>query len=277
MTSPLPPLSAMSTHSRGASAAPVQLSGRVSDAFSDELSALYALSQDSRHVFASPLGPLSVRGKPAYLPRFVFFGPHASDDSWRVAFLAGLDHRDQRASRTLIALASLLAADSEAGHALNLTFFPMVDVGGLASGTAGRRLASSHWGRGAPPEIALLEKDARQRGYHGFVTVETAPPGDDMIGLRVRGPLADDLSTDLELITSEETGSFPVRFETEGGEGAASSGPLSIADDLPLAPFELTLRIPGSWSDAAYRHAAVTLLERFLRRYRAFQAYGQHL
>jgi hypothetical protein len=276
MPFPTPSLTAMSSHSRGAPAA-LERPGPEPDALRSELSALYALSQDSRHVFASPLGPFAANGRSAHLPRFVFFGPHASDDSWRLAFLAGFDHRDLRSSRALIAVASRLASDSDAGHALNLSFFPMVDVGGFVSGSGGRGLASRHWGRQAPPEIALLEKDARQRGYHGFFTVETAPPGDDMISLRVRGPIDEGLSGDLELITSEETGTYPVRFEAVVAGAAQLAGPLSIADDLAIAPFDLALRIPGDWSEAAYLHAAVTLIERFLRRYRAFQAYGQHL
>ncbi len=247
-----------------------------SDSLRPELSALYALSQNSRHIFASPVGPFSAGGKPAYLPRFVFFGPHACDDSWRLALLAGFDHRDLRSSRALIALATRLASDSETGHALNLSFFPVVDATGLATGASGRRLAEAHWRSGAAPELELLEKDARQRSYHGFVRVETGGADEDLIILRVRGPFANAQSPDLELVTSEETRTFPVRFEAVAG-GPAPGGPLSVADDLPGEPFELTLRIPETWSDEAYQDAAVTLLERFLKRYRAFQAYGQHL
>jgi hypothetical protein len=259
-----------------AGAAPAAHPGTLTDSLRSDLSALYALSQNSRFVFASPLGPFSAGGRAAYLPRFVFFGPHACDDSWRLAFLAGLDHGDLRSSRALVALATRLATDSESGHALNLTFFPLVDIAGLVTGASDRRLAQAPWGRGAAPELALLEKDARQRGYHGFVRIETGSSDEDLIILRVRGPVADAQSSDLELVTSEETRTFPVRFEASAG-GPPRDGPLCITDDLPLAPFELTLRIPGSWSDDAYQHAAVTLLERFLVRYRAFQAYGQHL
>jgi hypothetical protein len=248
----------------------------AAESLHSDLSALYTLSQNSKFVFASPLGPLPGAGRAAYLPRFVFFGPHACDDSWRIAFLAGLDHADLRSSRALVALVSRLASDSETGHALNLSFFPLVDVGGAASGASGRGLASAHWGSSAFPEIGLLEKDARQRGYHGFVRVETGGADEDLITLRVRGQVANALSPDLELITSEETRSFPVRFEAAAA-AASEDGPLSITDDLPGSPFELTLRIPSTWSEDAYRHAVVTLLERFLKRYRAFQAYGQHL
>jgi hypothetical protein len=251
--------------------------GAIPDPLRADLSALYALSQSSRFVFASPLGPFPLDGRQAYLPRFVFFGPNACDESWRLALLAGFDHGDHRASRALVALATRLAADSETGHGLNLSFFPLVDVAGLVTGAPDRALGSAHWGRGGAPEIELLEQDARVRGYHGFVRIETEAKDDDLIGLRVRGPFAGLMSPDLELISSEETRSFPIRFESVAGDEAPTDGPLSVADDLPVDPFELTLRIPAAWSDEAYQHAAVTLLERFLRRYRAFQAYGQHL
>jgi len=262
---------AMNAHSR----LPADAARR--DPLGADLSALYELSQNSRYVFASPLGPLAFGATQAYLPRFVFFGPNACDESWRAAFLAGFDHRDVRASRALVALVRRLAADSETGHALNLSFFPLVDIGGFVANSPDRRLSAAHWGRESPPEIVLLERDARARGYHGFVRIETGHADDELIRVRVRGPSCGALSPDLELITSEETRSFPVRFESAAGAEAPIDGPLSAADDYPVSPFELTLCIPGAWSDDAYEHAAVTLLERFLRRYRAFQAYGQHL
>jgi hypothetical protein len=240
-----------------------------------ELSALYDLSQNSPYVFASPMGPLPAAAGTALMPRFVFFGPHASEESWRLALLAGFDHRDLRASRALVALAARLSGDLATGHALNLTIFPLVDVLGQVLGAAERGLAEAPWGAGAEPELGILERDARQRGYHGFVRIETGAFGDEQIAIRIRGSYSQAHSQGLELITAEETGAYPVRLVV--GETAPGDGPLSVSDDLPLLPFELTLRIPGSWTDAAYQDAVVTLVERFLRRYRAFQAFGQHL
>ncbi len=241
------------------------------------LSALYAQTQDSPYVFASPLGPFHFQGRAAYLPRLVFFGPQAADDSWRLSFLAGFDHRDLRASRALLALVDGLAANVTAGHGLNLSFFPLVDVAGLALGAPDRALATAHWGRGCVPEMRLLELDARGGGYHGFVRIETASSADDLVVIRIRQPIARPLSPDVELISSDDAESFPVRFETVPPEVRAADGPLSITDDLPIAPFELTLRVPAAWPDHDYQRAVVVLLKRFLRRYRAFQAHGQHL
>ena len=224
------------------------------------LSALYALAQDSPYVFASPLGPFDLGGVPAYVPRLVFFGPQASDDSWRLAFLAGFDHRDLRASRALLALVAGLADNVEAGHGLNLSFFPLVDVAG-SRGAGGRPASAIPWGRAATPEIRLLEQDARSRGYHGFIRVETAPAADDLVSIRIRQPLTRPLSPDLELFTSDEAESFPVRFEAVAAAAPLAGGPLAMTADLPVAPFELILSIPGAWPEHDYQRAVVVLLK----------------
>ena len=151
-----------------------------------------------------------------------------------------------------------------------------MDVAGLLLGAPDRSLGSTHWGGGAPPEIRRQEKDARARGYHRFVRIETAAD-DDLVSVRIRHPATRPLSPDLLLITTQEPESFPVVFDIIPAEAAAPDGPLSVTDDLPVAPFELALRVPAAWPDHDYQRAVVVVLKRFLRRYRAFQAYGQHI
>jgi hypothetical protein len=268
------PSPTMSSSSSLNSAAPT--GAAHANSFLTRLSALYGLSPENQYVFGSPLGPFPYRGQPVYLPRFAFFGPNASDESWRLAFLAGFDHRDLRPSQALLALIEHLGKNTDQGQGLNLTFFPLVDATGLAHGVS-RALHEAHWGWSPEPEIDVLEKDARLHGYHGFIRVETAAAGDDEITVRVREPLSVIDSPDVEIISSEETTPFPVRFERAVPGLALTDGPLTIADDLPVQPFELTLRIPASWSDEDYSAAVSAILLRFLHRYRAFQAYGQSL
>jgi len=249
----------------------------LSGAFQGRLSALYALSQQNQNLFVSPLGPVYYAHRHAWLPRFVFFGPHATDDSWRLSFLAGFDHRDLRASRALLCVIEQLAANAGSGHGLNLSFFPLIDVAGHWLGARPRALDAANWSLSSAPEINLLEKDARQRGYHGFIRVEATPPGDDVVSVRMREPAGLAPSPDVELISSEDTDPFPVRFERASAGGLISDGPLTMANDLSNQPFELTLRVPRAWPDEIHDRAVVDILMRFILRYRAFQAYGQHL
>lgn len=269
MSTPLPRLSAVA---RGNLASSVSLPA----AFAEQLSGLYGLVERSRFVFGSPLGPFTFGGRDFSIPRFVYFGPHAATEALRLAFFAGLDHRDLRSTLALLHAVEQLALKPDLGQGLNLSFFPLIDLLGVAGALPDRQLAAEHWGRTSAPEINLLEKDARLRGYHGFVSVETAT-GEDIVTVRLRG--ADEAqyaSPDLELFSSEDIDPFPVRWEASPFHPPVS-GPLSVSDDLPLRPFELTLRIPAAWSAELYREATASILKRFVLRYRGFLAYGQHL
>jgi hypothetical protein len=268
-------MSTLSSHSLTALHTPGSPDG-ATESLDRHLSATYVLAQESRHVFASPLGPLPLGDGSKWMPRFVFFGPNTHDESWRLSILAGFDGRDLRATHSLLNLIQTFSQDSGNGYGLNLTFFPLVDVAGVAFGATGRQLELAHWSRSRAPEIALLESDARTVGYHGYIRVETVAGEEELISVRMRAPAGVLESPDVELISSADFAPFATRFERLASTSAAD-GPLSIADDLPIPPFELTFCIPAVWSTDLYQRAVTTLLTRFILRYRAFQAYGQHL
>jgi hypothetical protein len=246
-------------------------------AFSEQLSNLYQLVQRSRYVFGSPVGPFQADGRAFHLPRFVYFGPNVSDAALRVSFLAGFDHRDLRPTLALLRLIEGLALKPDLGEGLNLSIFPLVDVLGLAQAAGpGRSLATESWARPVSPEIALLERDARGPGYHGFVRLETGQ-GEDVVTVRLRAPEpSENFAPSLELISSDDVEPFAVRWESDLTPHN-EYGPLAIADDLPLHPFELTVRIPAAWSLDLFAEAAASILKRFVVRYRGFISYAQHL
>jgi hypothetical protein len=245
-------------------------------AFGEQLEALYTLVQRSAYVFGSPLGPFYHQSHRHHLPRFVYFGPQSSDESLRLAFLTGFDHRDLRGTLSLLHFVEHLALKPDLGQSLNLSIFPLVDVLGLTGLAPGRDLAQENWARTTAPEISLLEKDARVRGYHGFVRIETAS-GDDVVTVRLRTAAhVENPTPGVELITAEDLVPFPVRWES-ATVGPTGDGPLVSADDLPLQPFELTLRLPGAWPAELHREATGSILKRFVLRYRSLIAYGQHL
>lgn len=238
----------------------------------ERLSHLYRLAQRSNYVFASPLGPFVHALQQHDVPRFVYFGPHTSDRSLRLAFHAGFNSKDFAGSLALLALVERLATEPTLGHGLNLSFFPLVDVRGVDTTKGTRDLSGEHWGFSHQPEIALLEKDARRRAYHGFVRVTTTSDEIPVVRLSSREPGA---GLGAELISSDDIAPWPVRFEV--GRRHALSGPLTLADDLPVQPFELTLALPSSWAAATATAAAQAILTRFVVRYRGLQAYAEHI
>jgi hypothetical protein len=243
----------------------------LSAALGDQLSTLYRLAQKSDYVFGTPLGPFAHAGRHHYVPRFVYFGPHTSEVSPRLAFLAGLDSRDLRPTLALLHLVEELALKPDIGQSLHLAFYPLVDV--LGSQTGSRELSAQGWAAPGAPELELLARESRLRTYHAFIRVESVV-GDDVVTLRLRSSGAAGLGA--TLVSSEDTDPLPVRWEIEPDPEPAV-GPLSLGDDLPFRPLDLTLRVPASWSPEFYREAVASILKRFIVRYRGFLAYGQNL
>jgi hypothetical protein len=245
----------------------------LSAALGDQLSTLYGLAQRSDYVFGTPLGPFFHADRHHYLPRFVYFGPHTSEESPRLAFLAGLDSRDLRPTLALLHLIEQLALKPSIGQSLHLAFYPLVDVLGHLQQVKDRNLPAEEWSAPSAPEMELLVKDSRLSTYHAFIRVESGS-ADDVVTLRLRSTGGADAG--LPLISSEDTEPFPVRWEIEYGP-APAAGPLSLGGDLPFRPLDLTLRVPADWSPEFYREAVASILQRFIVRYRGFLAYGQHL
>lgn len=268
------PITMSTSSSRPATVArPRSTSLSLIAAIGDQLSRLYGLAEQSKYVFGTPLGPFFSAGRHHYLPRFVYFGPHTSEESPRLAFLAGLDSRDLRPTLALLHLIEELAIRPDLGQSLHVSFYPLVNVLGHLQAEPARDLSGERWTDPHSPEIDLLAKDSRLRTYHAFIRVETGP-ADDAVTLRLRSSRGGELGA--PFLSSEDTEPFPVRWEIDAGP-AEASGPLSIGDDLPFQPLDLTVRVPADWSPEFYREAVASILKRFIVRYRGFLAYGQHL
>jgi hypothetical protein len=239
------------------------------------LGRLYDLAQNSDFLFGSPLGLPDRERHQHYLPRFVYFGPQTSDASPRLAVVAGLGRHDLPAARAVTAFVERLALHPDIGHALNVSFFPVVNVLGLLGGAGERDLSEEHWSRSAEPEIGLLADDIRLRGYQGFVRVVTT--ADDEPSARLRTVLSPFVTrSEIEVFNSLDFEPWPVSFEALSSS-AIDRGPLSLADDLPFAPFEVELALPSGWSQARADAELSALLKRLVTRYRTFLAYGQNL
>jgi hypothetical protein len=268
------------SHHQHATVAPFVPSGVLrAEAFSTRLNRLYARSEHAPAIFASPLGPIATPGRQDTLPRFLYLSPFGADETLRVAVYAGYGHYDERSTDALLHFLERLLLTPDLGDGINLTFFPLVDVLGQISGEV-RGLAAESWLNPQSPEIELLARDARQRGYDVYVRLEAKPvlvgSTDDLVTVRLRGDLAGRFSGfGGELLSSADFEPFPVRFETEA-DGFAC-GPLTLSEDLGREPMELTIILPESWTPELYREAVSHIFKQLLLRYRRHQAYAQHI
>jgi hypothetical protein len=238
------------------------------------LSRLYDLAQNSAYLFGSPLALDSERREP-FLPRFVYFGPQTSEVSPRLVVFAGLGRHDLPAARAVTAFVEKLALNPDIGHALNVSFFPVVNVLGLVAGEEERELSEENWSTSTEPELRLLSEDVRLRGYQGFIRVVTSVDAEPSAWLRtVISPFV--ARSPVEVFTSADFEPWPVRFEALSWD-LLDRGPLSLAAGLRYAPFEVELRLPADWTQARADAALAALLKRLVMRYRGFLAYGQYL
>lgn len=239
------------------------------------LSRIYGLARDSDQVFGSPLGPIATVGGPLFVPRFVYFGPRSTDDSLRLAFYAGFGRHDLTVARALLGYVERLTREPHLGPALNLSFFPVVNVRGLLGGEEERDLEGEDWVRPRSPEVALLAADARARSYRGFIRLVGTT--DDEPSARVRTMRSSRAQpSGVEIFTSERFRPWQVAFE-ELPAGGAASGPLTLAAAWPCAPFEVELALPSDLAPLEAEILVGDLLRRLVTHYRAFDAYGQHL
>jgi hypothetical protein len=249
------------------------------DALSARLRRLYATTERAPAVFASPHGPVVAQGREYPIPRFVYLSPFGADETLRVAVHAGYDHRDERSTDAVLHVIERLLLSPDLGDGINVTFYPLIDILGNASGES-RGLAAESWLDPVSPEIELLARDARQRAFDVFARLEVAPfahgSSDDLVVVRLRGGLAEDLRHHGDdFLSSADFDPFPVRFELESGP--VREGPLTLADDFGRTPIELTLILPDSRTPELYREAVALISKRLILRYRGHQAYGQHI
>jgi hypothetical protein len=246
-----------------------------SDGLSQRLSLLQELAQESDYVFGSSLGPFSDGANLQYLPHFVYIGPSSTPDTLKLAVLAGFGRHDLPATRALLAFVEGLTRHPDIGHGLNLSLFPLVNVLGLIGGAEERDLSAANWVGSTEPEIRLLRQDSNLRGYQGFVRVVTT--ADDAPSAWFRSiPSLLAQSAGVEVFSPADFHPWPVRFE-KALAGKVSSGPLSVAEDLPFSPFEIELALPAEWTQLRKDKELSVLLKRLFASYRAFQGYGQHL
>lgn len=239
------------------------------------LSRLTVLASHSPHFFASPLGPLSHERELFTLPRHLFFGENSAEEAWRVGLYAGFSGIDTRAGLASVRTLERFVLEPSLGQSFNLAFHSFVNPSGLADGTAATRrgdlLLDQNWAAPTAPEVQLLERDTRALQYHGVIIIRSDPHAEDLRGwLRGFSPAEPFLHAQPVRGTSRVgylPFKFPVQWEPHPEGATARTGPLTLADDLRVRPFEVTLVVPAKpsleWAVQAVSHTVRIFLNNF--------------
>jgi hypothetical protein len=249
------------------------------------LARLTTLAAHSSHVFTSPLGPFTHGAASFTLPRFLFVGENAAEEAWRIGVYAGLDGTDTRASLAVLRALERFALEPGLGHSFNLVFYPVVNPSGVADETrrtrAGHLLAEQSWASSTAPELQWLERDARSLQLHGAFVVQSDPAADQIQGwLRGFSPGEPFLHAEPVRGTSKVgylPFKFPVQWEPHPEGFNAQTGPLTLADDFRIRPFEVTLNVPGEPPLEWAVQSVANTLRVFLNNFRTAAATGLNI
>ncbi|MFT3831481.1 MAG: hypothetical protein QM691_17425 [Opitutaceae bacterium] len=235
------------------SAAPALRPRPFSDAVLDRLARLSPRAERSRSLFAAPLGP-DEHG--LYLPRFVVFGPSATDADARLSLLAGFANNDDPAS---VAALDLVEHVAEAPASIGGVVLDVVPVVNRGTGD----LWSAPWIGSRRPEFALLEREYRHLAPHAVVQLRSGPPGAPQGTIRGEslGHWLDGAAPSL----------FAALWHEEPRPTRLAESIDEIVPDLPFRPLEIRLAF-GSDPDA---NAAA--LHAIVQRIRVLLAHAQHL
>ncbi len=248
-------------------------------------SRLSVLSAHSPHLFASPLGPFEHKGHPFHLPRFLFVGENSAEEAWRISIFAGLDGRDTRSALAALKGLERYALEPELGDSFNLAFYPLLNPSGVTDGTrrtrSGHLLEEQNWTNSQAPELQLLAREARARQFHGSIVIRSSDEVNELQGwLRGFSPGEPFLHAE-PVRGSSKAGylpfKFPIAWEPHPEGLHAQNGPLTLADDMRMRPFEVTLLVPTEppleWAVQAVAHT----LRVFLNNFRTAAATGANI
>jgi hypothetical protein len=188
----------------------------------------------------------------------------------RIAFVGGLDGRDEVGPRLLLSLLERLALDLEPPYNLLPIVYPVANPAGYEAGTAlppgGADLTRENWSRSRQPEIAILEKEVRSCHFQGLVLIQETDAETPSVALH-------DSTLQFRRVLcalSAAAGVVPERVEFGGT--LADDGATAVFSDLPESPWLVSLRIPRAALHQA--HLAEDALE-FLTAFLGFYARRQ--
>lgn len=229
---------------------------------------------------------LTRNGQVTELPRYIFMGAKAGEETLRIGLFAGIHGDEPEGVRALVQFLTLLAHHPEMAAGYCLYIYPVCNPGGFEAST--REAASGHdlnrqfWQDSADPEVALLEQELRTLNFQGLISLHTDDTSHGLYGFVRGATLAKDLLKPA-LQAAEELlprngntmiDGFHARESiiTDCYEGVLGAPPKSRPQ-----PFEIILETPGAAPEFLKEKALVLATQTILAEYRKFIALAQNI
>jgi hypothetical protein len=257
----------------------------VDSAVSKSLDEILAPLQAVSGLGSESLGPFVHHGRAYSLPCFSLDGPNSSDPI-RLGIFAGI-HGDEPAGTLALVefLRGLVAEPCRAENYL-IHAYPICNPSGFERGTrasaAGCDLNREFWKNSGQPEVQLIERELRDRHFHGFIQLHADDTSDGIYGF-VRGHTLSEHLLKPALAAAASILPRNVNPQIDGFAAKdgiiydAYEGILAAPPQIDPLPFELILETPHHAPMEKQVKALVVAMHTVLEEYRRLISFAADL
>jgi protein MpaA len=231
------------------------------------------------------LGPFVHAGNAYSLPSFSFAGPNSSDPI-RVGIFAGIHGDEPAGTLALVQFLHMLATEPSPAENYLIHAYPVCNPSGFERGTrvsaANCDLNREFWKGSGQPEVQIIERELRERHFHGLIQLHADDTSDGLYGF-VRGhTLSEHL---LKPALAAAAAVLPRNINAQIDGFAAKDGIiydsykgiLAAPPDIDPVPFELILETPHHAPMAQQVEALVIGMRTVLVEYRRLISFAADL
>jgi protein MpaA len=248
------------------------------------------LVETSRHLLGKSTRNFEIQGEQIQLSRFVWSGPAAGNDPFRLGLFATINGDEPEGALALARLINSLERDPDPARGYVLYLYPVCNPTGFADKTrlsrAGNALNRLFWTGSSAPEVRFLESEIWMQAFHGIINLRSDADSEGLYGFASGSVLSESL-LEPALQAAETFLPRNRRRQIEGTPArrgivysrlySGSAGSLGAVPGLQHPPFEIVLTTPRSASIHRQVEAQHAALSAILAEFRYLQAIAQNI
>jgi len=249
-----------------------------------------SVATSSRHMLSRAVKKFEVVGEECGIPRFLWAGPAAGHETFRLGIFATLNGDEPEGAFALTRFVSALEQTPELARGYALSLYPLCNPTGFEDGTrlsrVGHALNRLFWTESEAPEVRFLESEIWMQAFHGIINLRSDAESDGMYGFASGAVHSETLlepalraaQAYLPLNRARQIEGIPARRGmVYAGIYNAREGALRAVPGLNQPPFEIMLATPRKAPVHLQVEAMTVALASMLGEFRTLQAVGLNL